>query len=75
MLAIQIPLISLALFVGALIFATIFVRGLATGKASTKYHPVVERATNPAGFWAAEVFNAIFAIACLYGSVVAIIGL
>lgn len=75
MVAVQIPLISLALFAGALIFAVIFVRGLATGKASTKYRRVIERATNPAGFWAAQAFNAIFAIACLYGSVVAIIGL
>ena len=70
-----IPVISLALFALAGVFAVIFLRGLVTGTTSTKYHPKVERGSNPVGFWAAQAFNAIFAIACVFGGVVVMTGI
>jgi hypothetical protein len=70
-----IPIISLALFVMGGVFAVIFVRGLTTGVASTRYHPRVERAANPVGFWAAQTFNAIFAVACVVGGIIAMTGI
>ena len=66
------PLIVLSalLFVGCAIYTALFVRGLTTGRASTRYHREIDRAREPGLFWAAQGFNAIFAIACLVGGII-----
>lgn len=64
-------LVSLALFAGAVIYAVFFFRALATGKASTRYQKQIDRARQPVAFWAAEALNAIFAIACVVGGILA----
>jgi hypothetical protein len=64
------PLLPLALFSCSAIYFAMFIHALATGKASTRYHRRVDRAANPVGFWAAQAFNAIFAIAGAFGGII-----
>lgn len=70
----QVPIISLLLCVAAAAFGLIAARGFATGRAATRY-TVAERATNPTGFWFAQLFNLFFAAIALLGAVVAVHGI
>lgn len=70
-----IPLLSLACFAMSAVFAVIFVRGLVTGRASTRSIHSVARADNPVAYWTAQAFNALFALIALSGGVVGITGI
>jgi hypothetical protein len=72
---VTVPVLSLACFVVAGVFAVIFLRGLVTGRASTRYIRNVARADNPAAYWTAQAFNGLFAVACVFAGVVAITGI
>jgi len=65
------PLLPFGLFVCSAIYAGFFVRGLVTGKASTRYHRGYDRACDPLRFWAAQAFNGIFAVISGLGGVMA----
>ena len=70
----QISVIAILLCLFAAIYVVIAARGFASGTARTRY-TVADRATNPTGFWFAQIFNLLFAALALIGAVMAVRGI
>jgi hypothetical protein len=68
---IHIPVASFALLATAGIFIAIVVHGFETGEPRTK-HQAAARPQDLVAFWAAQIFHAIFALACLFAALAAI---